>query len=622
MLKKIYNFTENSSLMHVNCRKFLLITLDTFIILFAIYATSRIQENNVFNNIQLIIIFLLFGITFYINTGQYKSITKFTNTNAIYKIIGRNLFLCLIIFAFTYFFYYIPLKVFINIFLIINITSILFRIIIKDFLNSLSKFETKKLPKVLIYGAGNAGVQLANSIKISNNFEILAFIDDSKFLWGRSIYDIKIIAPEKISTINKKIDKVLIAIPSIKRNRRREIVQFLKNKGLNIYQIPSLEEITSGKVKINKIKPVIIEDLLGRDEISSETDLINLNLENKSILITGGGGSIGSELCRKLIKLNPSKLIILDSSEENLYNIESELNNLNFLKVKLFPILGNTLDSHLISNVIKKYKITTIFHAAAYKHVPLVEKNKLVGLYNNVFSTRNICEQALINKVEHMILISSDKAVRPTNIMGASKRLSELIVQSYAKLSEIQSKENQKKVIFSMVRFGNVLGSSGSVIPLFKKQIANGGPITITHPDVCRYFMTIPEAANLVIQTIKLSKGGEVFLLDMGEPVKITKLAEQLIHLSGLTIKNKVKKQGDIEIKYIGLRPGEKLYEELLINSESIPTENPLIYRALEGMIEPDLLFKDLDKLEKELRIFNEKESILLLKNIVKDWKN
>ena len=409
----------------------------------------------------------------------------------------------------------------------------------------------------------------------------------------------------------------MFAIPSIDSFNKRRIFNFLGDLNKPVLQIPSIDEILYKNFSIDTLKPIGVEEILGRLPVKPDKILIEKNIKNKSVLVTGAAGSIGSELCRQILKFNPKKLILIDQSEYNLYVLQNEFKPIyeEFTELKFF--LGNVLNQKLIENIIKENKINLILHAAAYKHVPLLESNIFQGLLNNVLSTKIICETAYRNNVEKVILISSDKAVRPTNIMGASKRISELLIQAYAKFS----KENKNKIIYSMVRFGNVLGSSGSVVPLFKKQIAKGGPITITDVNVIRYFMTIKEASQLVLQSTSLAKGGDLFLLDMGKPVKIIDLARKMIFLSGLSVKDKLNPNGDIEIKVIGLRPGEKLYEELLIDSESRPTKHPLIYRAKEKMLDIKIIQRQLDKLEKYAQNNQMGEFIKTLKKLVPEYK-
>ena len=431
---------------------------------------------------------------------------------------------------------------------------------------------------VAIYGAGSAGVQLASSLIHGNEYAPMFFVDDDEVKWYKTIRGLKVYPPAELIKMTHiyHIVEVLLAIPSVPLSRRREIIGNLETNSIYVKTLPGLASIVSGEVKFSDIKEVDIEDLLGRLPVPPDSKLLSKNISGKTVLVTGAGGSIGSELSRQIAGLNPERLIVLDSSEFALYNIEQELRN-RFAYISLITVLGNVTNAKLIEQLIAKYRINTIYHAAAYKHVPMVEANPLSGLENNALGTFVIAQAALNARVDNVVLISTDKAVRPTNVMGASKRLAELILQSFAAISG--------HTIFNMVRFGNVLGSSGSVVPLFKRQIRVGGPITVTHPDIIRYFMTIPEAVQLVIQAGNMAHGGEVFVLDMGDPVKIVDLAKKMVYLSGLTIKDAENPGGDIEIKYTGLRPGEKLYEELLIGDNPGKTEHERIMKANESFI-------------------------------------
>ena len=474
-----------------------------------------------------------------------------------------------------------------------------------------------------IYGAGAAGTQLLASLKLSGRLNTVAFFDDNPNLWGRKINEVKIYPPHQICKFKGNLKQILLAIPSINISRKRKIIKMLQNLELPILDIPSIDEITKGKTKIDALRPIPIEELLGREVIEAQSDLMDLAIKNKTILITGAGGSIGSELCRQVIQNKPKKIIILEISEENLYNINEELLQINTDNIRVISILGSSSNYKLINKIIIDNNIDIIFHAAAYKHVPIVELNPIEGIKNNIFSTVAVCEAAANNHIEKLILISTDKSVRPTNIMGASKRVAELIVQAYAEKESIFLKKDStyKETLFSMVRFGNVLGSSGSVVLKFKEQIKSGGPITLTDPNIIRYFMTITEAAQLVIQSSVLSEGGDIFLLDMGDPVKIYDLAKQMVNLSGLSIKNENNINGDIEIISTGLRPGEKLYEELLINAKSKPTSNPRIFKAYENSIKFLVVEKILKELKFHLESYNLEESLNILKKLVPEWE-
>ena len=429
--------------------------------------------------------------------------------------------------------------------------------------------------RIAIYGAGDAGQQMAAALHRSDDHLPVFFIDDYASLQGQIVGGLKVYSVEKaLQRFEKdRIEEILLALPSVGRVRKTEIIQQFENAHLKITELPGLTQLVDGEIQISDIQEVDIIDLLGRDPVPPISHLLVKNIQNKIVMVTGAGGSIGSELCRQIIKNNPKMLVLYELTEFALYDIEKELRQT--AKCEIIPILGTVQDQQKLERIIEQYHIQTVYHAAAYKHVPLVECNPIAGLKNNSIGTANSLNAAIKNGVETFVLISTDKAVRPTNVMGASKRMAELYCQAVA--------DTQPNTQISIVRFGNVLGSSGSVVPLFKQQIARGGPITVTHPDVTRYFMTIPEASQLVIQAGALGTGGDVFLLDMGEPVRIQNLARQMIKLSGLTVREAGSLDGDIEIAYSGLRPGEKLYEELLIDQENTEyTEHTRILRSFE----------------------------------------
>ena len=465
-------------------------------------------------------------------------------------------------------------------------------------------------------------MQLAASLKVNKQYKVVCFVDDVPNMWGRTIWDIPIKSRGFLNE-KSKFDEILLAKPSLTKQEIRGIVEDSKKIGISILQIPSIEDLTSGIQTIDSLRPVPIEELLGRDLITAKLDNIKPHIEGKSICVTGGGGSIGKELCKQILKLKPKKLIIFENNEPSLYAIHQELSEKVHEKVDIYPVLGSAQNLSLLQNVFKKNNVSIVFHAAAYKHVPIVEKNPISGILNNVFSTKVVCDAALNSSIKQIILVSTDKAVRPENIMGASKRLAEMIIQGFAeeeRLKKIKNPNYDMK-LFSMVRFGNVLASSGSVVPLFKKQIANGGPITLTHKDIVRYFMTITEAVNLVLNSATMAEGGDVFLLDMGEPIKIYSLAEQMIKLSGLTIKSPNNPKGDIEIIETGLRPGEKLFEELLLNAKAQPSSHPLIFKGIEDYIPKNILLEKLKTLYIHLNNDDIKKSLETLSELVPEWK-
>jgi FlaA1/EpsC-like NDP-sugar epimerase len=468
--------------------------------------------------------------------------------------------------------------------------------------------------KVLIYGAGEAGRQLSTALKASKEYMPMGFIDDSKEIYHHSINGLKVYSRNELNDLIKKINinQVLLAMPSVGGLDRKEIINFLEPFPVLVQSVPSFTDISQGKVKVSNLREISLRDLLGRESIKPNQSLLKVNIFNKTVLVTGAGGSIGSELCRQILLLKPKNLILYEISESSLYQVEQELLSFNNSEINIFPVIGSVLDKLRLRLIFNYYDVKTIYHAAAYKHVPLVECNQSQGVLNNTIGTLMVTEVAISCKVETFVLISTDKAVRPTNIMGVSKRVAELILQAYSK--ELHN------TCLTMVRFGNVLDSSGSVIPLFKKQIAKGGPLTVTHVDIVRYFMTIPEAVELVIQAGAMAEGGEVYLLDMGEPMKIYDLAVKMIKLSGLEVLDESNPNGDIEIQYTGLRPGEKLYEELLVDGEFKPTENELIMRADEKMISVDNLLPILKELQQAAIIADTKKIYSLFKKLVPEF--
>jgi len=441
---------------------------------------------------------------------------------------------------------------------------------------------SSKRQNVLIYGAGSAGIQLATALSYSRELRPIAFIDDDPGLSNHHIIGMKVHTSSELEQliISMNIKEVLLAIPSISRIQRNKIINRLESYPVLVRSVPGVSELAQGNLNIDDLNVVGIDDLLGRDPVPPNQNYIRSNITNKVVMITGAGGSIGSELCRQIMQLQPNKIVLFEQNEFSLYAIDQELIGMK-LDIDIVPILGSILNASLVEQVCCKFDVQTIYHAAAYKHVPMIELNNFSGVDNNIFGTLSCAEAASLANVETFVLISTDKAVRPTNTMGATKRFAEMILQAISQ--KYQGKGNATN--FSMVRFGNVLDSSGSVIPLFKKQIKNGGPVTVTDPEIIRYFMTIPEAAQLVIQAGAMSKGGDVFLLDMGEPVKILDLAKKMIRLSGLEVKDNDNPNGDIEILFTGLRPGEKLYEELLIGDNALTTEHKLILRSEEEML-------------------------------------
>tara|TARA_Y100001954_G_scaffold205531_1_gene227664 strand:- start:898 stop:2769 length:1872 start_codon:yes stop_codon:yes gene_type:complete len=602
-------------------RRLLLTCIDVVLLLLAVWLSFWFRFAHPFHpnflavGSWLLLVVPLFGLPLYAFTGQYKGLTRYVGSAALYSLAARNILLVLItaVIGLVLRFPMPPLSSWILLWLLLTGFTGAVRFALRDLLLNLRSIQHKQQLRVAIYGAGEAGAQLAAALRLAGNHRIVAFFDDNPAFWSRSISGVTIQPPQVLQDLQGSIDQVLLAIPSLPRSERRRIVDSLQSLGIVVLQVPSVDDLTSGRARIDSLRPIAIEDLLGRDEVPAEPELLAPSIRDSVVCVTGAGGSIGSELCRQIVALSPERLILLERSEPALYVIEQELRSLVSNGAVLQPVLGSANDPHLLKRLFSEQAVELVFHAAAYKHVPLVEANPLAGLANNVGSTHQVCRAAEATGVRQVVLISTDKAVRPANVMGASKRLAELVLDAHA--------FEGSNTCFSMVRFGNVLGSSGSVVPLFRRQIAQGGPITVTHPEIIRYFMTIPEAATLVLQASVLAQGGDVFLLDMGEPVRIKALAEQMVRLSGLSLRDAEHPDGDIEIVCTGLRPGEKLYEELLIDAESQPTAHPLIYRAKERSLAPEELWPRLEKLDAAIAQQDVDAALDLLLQLVPEWQ-
>ncbi len=499
--------------------------------------------------------------------------------------------------------------------------------------DSLTKFKGRDagLPKVAVYGAGAAGNQLVAALRLGRGMRPVAFIDDDPNLYNRSIAGLRVYSPKHIQQMIDETgcNEILLAIPSASRARRREVLETLEPYPLHVRSVPGFMDLASGRVKVEDIQEVDIADLLGRDAVPPQQALFEQCIRGKVVMVTGAGGSIGSELCRQIISNKPKALLLFEHSEFNLYSIHIELERAierASLPIKLVPILGSIRNPDRLLDVMRTWQVETIYHAAAYKHVPMVEHNVAEGVLNNVLGTMNTAQAAVQAGVANFVLISTDKAVRPTNVMGSTKRVAEMILQALSRetapvlFNADGAVHHVNKTRFTMVRFGNVLGSSGSVIPRFYQQIRSGGPVTVTHPKITRYFMTIPEAAQLVIQAGSMGQGGDVFVLDMGKPVKIAELAEKLIHLSGLSVRSEKCPHGDIAVEFTGLRPGEKLYEELLIGDNVSPTEHPMIMRADEEYFTWDVLRGVLAKLLKAVEQDDYPQVRVLLREVVSGY--
>lgn len=465
------------------------------------------------------------------------------------------------------------------------------------------------LTKVAVYGAGSAGNQLVAALRLGRAMRPVAFIDDDDEIANRVIAGLRVFKPKHIQQMIEEsgAQEILLAIPSASRARRREILGLLEPYPLHVRSVPGFIELANGRVKVDDIQEVDIADLLGRDPVAPRKELLEHCIRGQAVMVTGAGGSIGSELCRQILSCAPTALILFEHSEYNLYAVHQELElriKRESLAVQLVPILGSVRNVDRLLDVMRVWKVATVYHAAAYKHVPIVEHNISEGVLNNVFGTLNAAQASIQARVQNFVLISTDKAVRPTNVMGGTKRLAEMILQALSQESapvlfgDCSGVHHVNKTRFTMVRFGNVLGSSGSVIPLFREQIRRGGPVTVTHPSITRYFMTIPEAAQLVIQAGSMGLGGDVFVLDMGQPVRILELAQRMIHLSGLSVRSESNPHGDIAIEFSGLRPGEKLYEELLIGDDVSVTGHPMIMKANEELLAWEVFKNGIEQLQ------------------------
>jgi FlaA1/EpsC-like NDP-sugar epimerase len=588
MIDKIVNLTRNN-------KRLILIFADSLAVISVLIMSFLIRLGfGYFPSSDLLLVVFgapIIAIPIFIRFGLYRSIIRYIGFKELWAII-QSVSLYAILWGVVGLLAAIdgiPRSV-----IVINwLLAILFiggmRMVARWLLSGLEKTRNKK--NVVIYGAGSAGRQLATALSHSDECIPVAFIDDAVDKQKSSINGLEVFPSDTLKNLIKKknINEILLAMPGLSRSHRNAIFDLVAPLSISVRSLPSVSELAQGKVKIEDLREINIKDLLGRVPVEANIELLAIKITNKTVLVTGAGGTIGSELCRQILKLKPKRLILFDVSESSLYQIEQELNGMMDNNLEILPIIGSIVDKARMESIFNFYQVETIYHAAAYKHVPLVEYNQSQGVINNSIGTMLVAEAAIVAKVETFVLISTDKAVRPTNTMGATKRVAELVIQALSTVTNITS--------FTMVRFGNVLDSSGSVIPLFRKQIKMGGPVTVTDKNIVRYFMTISEAVELVIQAGALSKGGDLFVLDMGDPVRVNDLAEKMIQLSGLKLKNANNPEGDIEIQYIGLRPGEKLYEELLVGEETSKTENPLIMRAKEEMIEWDLLKPMLEEL-------------------------
>lgn len=551
--------------------------------------------------------------------GLYRAVIRYLSVRAVFQVLKGVLAAALSIYLIAYAFDLSPFPRSVPI--IFALVAMLYvggsRLLVRSYYYWLITNYVQTEP-VIIYGAGTTGAKLPSALKGGGIYSPVCFLDDDARLKNSSVSGLQVYGFDDLNTLLEvhAVKTVLLAIPSASKQQRKHLIEKLVALDLKVLTVPTMSDIISG-VSDSTIREIDVADLLGRDAVAPIPDLLSKSIFDKNVLVTGAGGSIGSEIATQALKNGARVLVILDSNELALYTIEQSL--LNHFKnqqntgIEIIPILGSVLDKKLLASLLQRFGIQTVYHAAAYKHVPLVEQNIINGVRNNVFGTKSVVDASIKAGIERFILVSTDKAVRPTNIMGATKRLAELIVQSSANA--------QHKTIVSMVRFGNVLGSSGSVVPHFKMQIADGGPVTLTHPEINRYFMTIPEAASLVIQAGSMSEGGEVFVLDMGEPVKIIDLAKNMIKLSGYTVKDSENSEGDIAIEITGLRPGEKLYEELLICGNEEATIHPKIMKANEAFLNQDELEASLENLSAAIEAYDSKLAKETLISTIKEYQ-
>jgi FlaA1/EpsC-like NDP-sugar epimerase len=612
MYKRLSEFSRNT-------KRALLVAIDIIALPVALWAgyALRLGEfwpKNIVSAWWLFVAVPFVAVPIFVRMGLYRAVLRYVGSKALITIvkaitITTLILLALVVMSETY---GVPRSVFLSFWLI----SLLFiagsRLLLRGYIHSYTRKRKNKQP-VAVYGAGSAGAELAKAMQSGREYEPVVFLDDNHDKHGSEIHGVKVFSPNELPMLIEKsgVAQVLLAMPTISPRRRHKILEKLEDYPVHIRTLPGIADLVSGKAKVSDIREVDAGDVLGREVVPPIPDLINQCIRGKNVMVTGAGGSIGSELCRQIVEYAPSKLVLFEQSEFALYKLEKELETYN-ANLEIIAVLGSVTDARRVETVLRSFAVHTVYHTAAYKHVPLVEQNPIEGFQNNVFGTWRTAEAAKAAGVETFVLISTDKAVRPTNVMGATKRLAELVLQGMA--------DESKKTRFTMVRFGNVLDSSGSVIPLFRDQIKHGGPVTVTHPEVTRYFMTIPEAAQLVLQAGAMGEGGDVFVLEMGDSIKIDDLARSMIRLSGLEVCDDENPDGDIEIKYSGLRPGEKLYEELLIGDNVTGTEHPKIMRAAEEKLQWNQILRYMDEFEDARNNFETEKLKSLLEEVVSGY--
>lgn len=594
-------------------KQIFMMTADSVMIVTALMLSFTLLDKDFFALEQRFYFYLAIAtatsIIIFVRIGLYRALVLYMGLQSGFQVVqGVTIATCLL--AASYFFSQSPQSTDYSILPIFWMIALLFiggsRFVAKVLLQSLIQNFRPKEP-VIIYGAGSSGMQLVVALQNGDQYLPVAFVDDSFRMIGSTVHGIRVYNPNSLYELIESfaVRQILLAIPSATHAERKEILNRLEHLPVHVKTVPDLFDMVSGKVGVDEVRDIDIEDLLGRDIVPPNPELLGACIKGLSVMVTGAAGSIGSELCRQIININPAKLILLDSFEYGLYELENELRETlrtieNGDKIEIYALLGSVCNRTQIENAIRSFKVDTIYHVAAYKQVPMVEKNIIEGVQNNIFGTLIAAQSAEKYAVKNFVLISTDKAVRPTNFMGATKRFAEQVLQAMARCNGTTK--------FSMVRFGNVLGSSGSVVPLFRKQICGGGPVTVTHPEVTRYFMTVQEAAQLVIQAGSMATGGDVFVLDMHEPIRIVDLAKKMVHLMGYDVRDENSYRGDISIEYTGLRPGEKLYEELLIGESVTGTEHPKIMRAEEDTLSWEKLNELLNKLDRACQELNLKE--------------
>jgi FlaA1/EpsC-like NDP-sugar epimerase len=582
MRRRTAHLVKSAKFLGRRAKQLIMVLADTIAMPAALWTALTLHAGTASNHLiddsqWLYVASVLFTVPAFVRLGLYRAVIRFLGIQAALAIAIGVMVSTIALLAINYFILGSPVPV--AVFAIYFVLAILYvgasRFGAREFL----RMGNHAAAPVVIYGAGSAGAQLCSSLKTSQHFRPVAFVDDNEKFHGARVCGLRVLPAGNLNELRRRrgVGLVFLALPSASRRRRGAILDTLSAQGFKVQTVPDISEIVSGQARLEEVRDIDVHDLLGRDPVPPNAALLGACIRGKSILVTGAGGSIGSELCRQIMALAPRRLVLLEVSELALYEIERELRSLNVRlgdRIELVALLGNAHHKQRVREIITTFGVQTIYHAAAYKHVPIVEHNMIEGVHNNIFATYNTAEAAMECRVETFVLISTDKAVNPTNVMGCTKRVAEMVLQG------LQQRGHGTR--FCMVRFGNVLESSGSVVPLFREQIREGGPITVTHPDVIRYFMTIPEAAQLVIQAGSMGSGGDVFVLDMGSPVRIADLAKRMVHLAGYTVRDEQHPDGDIEIRFTGLRPAEKLFEELLIGKNVTGTEHPRILRAME----------------------------------------